>query len=153
MSSTRTIATHLTRYSLLVSNESGQNMIDSNFWKLCSSIWIVKLSKSYLSILIFQGNETPRRRNNSETIATRYSRVKAKHDKQLFSWSCVTVLKFGDRMKSGDSRTMIGFITFNRNKHFRMKIALDSKKFWLQLNSFHSQLHTVYTSNQIIKMK
>ena len=33
MSSTRTIATRLTRYSLLASNESGQNMIDSNFWK------------------------------------------------------------------------------------------------------------------------
>ena len=32
-----------------------------------------------------------------------------------------------------------------RNKHFRMKIALYSKMFWLQLNSFHLQLHIRYT--------
>ena len=34
MSSTKTIATRLTRYSSLASKESGKNMIDSNFWKL-----------------------------------------------------------------------------------------------------------------------
>ena len=45
MSSTKTIATCLTHYLLLASNESGQNMIDSNFWKLCCSIEVLRLNR------------------------------------------------------------------------------------------------------------
>ena len=47
-----------------------------------------KKHKGYLLILIFQGNETPRRRKWSETIATRYSRVATSESKQNMIDSC-----------------------------------------------------------------